>query len=103
MVDCKRTHRVSHMQLLELAGLCEMIYASLKSLPHKNPSPWPALVLPVPAPGVPFLGLSMDSSFSLCYSITSPGRNFRRVRISQIKLIIICHLNEVGQGKYRGG
>lgn len=54
-----------------------------------------------PAPGLPFSGLSVDISFLLGYTIIFPGKNFRRARISQIKLIITCcHLNEVGQVKY---
>lgn len=51
------------MQLLELTGLCEMIYASLKSLPHKNPSPLACSGAPSSCSWSPFSGLSVNICF----------------------------------------
>lgn len=76
----EKDHGVSHMCLSELAGLSEMMNASLQHLLHKNPSllGCSALVPLLPAPGLLFLRTFYGSLF---HNMLSPGKNFRRTRI----------------------
>lgn len=83
--------------LLSMKWLMPLPKAHLVKTLHLSP----ALVLPIPAPGLPFSGVSVAVSFLFGYSVPFSGRDFKKARIDHIKLIIIwCHRNEVGQIKY---
>ena len=60
-----------------------MIFVSLRSLPHKNPSPVAYSGFPSSCPWLPFFRFSVDISFLLSYPVIFPGKNFRKARINQ--------------------